>query len=310
MNRLISIIIPTFNRADVLEEMLKSVLAQTYGNWECLIIDDGSTDNTENVLQSYLVIDSRFSLFKRDEKYLKGPSGCRNMGIDMCKGDYIIFFDSDDIVHPQLLAICMDRLEKNEILFCNFEKIPFNKEFLPSCFQPLTKGNSTLINIKNIEEIVTQKLGFACCTILWDKKVIKGNYFNETLSYAEEWEFYIRLMCEDIKGIHIDNVLYYHRKHSTSNTAEFWNSNTLRVASKIRAIKLVIDILKEKELLTISIVKYFIRWGFQFQKREIIEYVLKKSEASTLDMLKYKLGYFCYPLLKSVFKLKGKILKL
>ena len=286
--------------------MLNSVIEQTFENWECIIIDDGSTDDTENYIEGLIGNDSRFSFIERDSNYLKGPSGCRNYGIDICKGDYIIFFDSDDIVHPRLLETCVDLMKTKGIQFCNFEKKPFYADFVPQNSRISNEVNPTPIDINSIEEIVTQKLGFACCTILWDKNVLKGNHFNETLSYAEEWEFYIRLMSANIQGIHIDDVLYYHRKHRNSNTAEFWNSDPVRVASKVKAIKLVVNHLKKKKLLNDRLLKYFIRWGFQFKKPEIINYTLKQSDSGLFKFLKYKIGYLFYPLIKPVFNLKSK----
>lgn len=71
MKPLVSIIIPTYNRAHLIGETLDSVLAQTYINWECIIVDDRSTDDTKEVIDSYLYGDVRFSYFKRPEKYFK-----------------------------------------------------------------------------------------------------------------------------------------------------------------------------------------------------------------------------------------------
>jgi|TARA_R100000501_G_C2619658_1_gene112968 glycosyltransferase involved in cell wall biosynthesis len=304
---IVSIIMPTYNRAGLIRETLYAVRKQTFKRWECIIIDDGSTDETKKIIKPITKKDNRFSLIERDSKYRKGPSGCRNLGIDICKGDYIIFFDSDDIVHPQLLEICVNWMELKDIQFCNFEKTPFLGEF-KNVFPNYTGNDKPqLINIENIEEIVTQKLGFACCTIMWDKKVLKGKYFNESLSYAEEWEFYIRLMSEKLSGIHIDTILYYHRKHPNSNTAEFWENNPIRKASKVHAVKLVIDNLKEHNLFKESLVKHFFRLGFQIKEPEIINYTLRQTSPGIFKKLKYKVGYTFYPILKRFFKLKAKV---
>ena len=80
MNKLISIIIPTFNRAHLILHTLESIKNQTYNEWECIIVDDGSTDNTEDVLKKYIDTDSRFRYFKRPLNHTKGPSSCRNFG--------------------------------------------------------------------------------------------------------------------------------------------------------------------------------------------------------------------------------------
>ena len=85
-NRLISIIIPIFNRASLLSETLDSILAQTYSHWECIIVDDGSTDNTQDVIDRYLKLDSRFRCFSRPSNRPKGANACRNFGYEKSKG--------------------------------------------------------------------------------------------------------------------------------------------------------------------------------------------------------------------------------
>lgn len=98
MNNLISVIIPTFNRASLIGETLDSVLSQTYNNWECIIVDDGSTDGTKEAIEVYSTNDKRFKYFQRPTDRKKGASPCRNYGLEMAKGDYIQFLDSDDLL--------------------------------------------------------------------------------------------------------------------------------------------------------------------------------------------------------------------
>ena len=89
---MISIIMATYNRAHFIKESLDSILNQSYENWECIIIDDGGMDNTAEVIDPILEGDSRFKFFQREKKYIKGLPGCRNMGLDLSVGDYIVFF--------------------------------------------------------------------------------------------------------------------------------------------------------------------------------------------------------------------------
>lgn len=98
MNSLVSIVIPNYNRESLIRETLDSVLAQSYSNWECLIVDDGSTDNSVEVILEYTKKDSRFKFMQRPSNHLKGANACRNIGMQKAKGDYIIFFDSDDLM--------------------------------------------------------------------------------------------------------------------------------------------------------------------------------------------------------------------
>ncbi len=94
---LVSIIIPTYNRAHLIGETLDSVLAQTYQNWECIIVDDGSSDNTDEVVGAYVAKDSRFKYYHRPDEHLPGGNGARNYGFKMSKGEYVNWLDSDDL---------------------------------------------------------------------------------------------------------------------------------------------------------------------------------------------------------------------
>ncbi len=304
----VSIIMPTFNRANLISESLNSILAQTFVNWECIIVDDGSTDNTKEILQPYLEKDVRFNYVERSSNYSKGPSGCRNMGIDLSKGIYLIYFDSDDIIHPENLQTCFDVISKGDYKFCRYDKTPFIGKWEGNSFtnEPFEIEEFSL---KDIAKMVTMEYGFACCTVMWKKCCLNGKRFNEELTYAEEWEFYTRLLIQDITGASINKTLYYNRKHPNSNTGEFWNNDPVRRDSNLKAVKLVINNLSKKGLLSPNLVQYFISTGFFLKEISVIEDVLKYSNAGTLKRLKYLWGFRIYPVLKPFFNLKAKLKK-
>ena len=104
---LISVIIPTFNRVEFISEAIDSVLSQTYSNFEIIVVDDGSTDNTKQLLTKY---GSRITY---DFQENKGVSSARNKGLDIAKGEWIAFLDSDDIWLPEKLSLQMQDLEQH-----------------------------------------------------------------------------------------------------------------------------------------------------------------------------------------------------
>jgi len=110
---LVSIIIPTYNRAHLIGETLDSVLAQTYSHWECIVVDDGSTDNTAEVVQSYLDKNPRFQYHHRPKKRLKGANACRNYGLKIIKGDFFLFLDDDDLLADFSLSNRMKTISLN-----------------------------------------------------------------------------------------------------------------------------------------------------------------------------------------------------
>ena len=130
----ISIIMATYNRAHFIVETLQSIQKQIFENFECLIIDDGGTDNTLEVIQPIIGNDKRFLFLKRTEKYKKGLPGCRNYGLDIAKGNYIIFFDDDDIIHSQNLATTIQILKNEDFDFCCYQKESFINEVFFRCW--------------------------------------------------------------------------------------------------------------------------------------------------------------------------------
>ena len=94
---LISIIIPAYNRADLIVETLDSVSKQSFQDWECLVVDDGSEDDTVHVVQQFMENDKRFRFFKRPDEFKNGGSGAKNYGIQQSEGKYLMFLDSDDL---------------------------------------------------------------------------------------------------------------------------------------------------------------------------------------------------------------------
>lgn len=110
-NPLVSIIIPTYNRAHLISETLDSITAQIYTNWECIVVDDGSTDGTDRLVDDYVKKDNRFKYFINERT--KGAQGARNTGLLNAKGDYIQFFDSDDIMYPKHLKIKVEAFHQN-----------------------------------------------------------------------------------------------------------------------------------------------------------------------------------------------------
>lgn len=109
---LISIIIPFFNRATIIQNCLHSLLHQTYTNWEAIVVNDKSTDETENKIKTLCLKDTRIKyLFNNGSK---GACACRNLGLHNASGDYIIFLDSDDFLQPFSLQQRLIQIQTNK----------------------------------------------------------------------------------------------------------------------------------------------------------------------------------------------------
>lgn len=303
----VTIVMATYNRAHFIVETLQSIHNQAFTNWECLIIDDGGSDNTTEVIAPVIKQDKRFHLLKRPDVYLKGLPGCRNYGIDLAKGKFIIFFDDDDIVHPDNLKTCIEIFDKNDIDFCHYQKLPYSGRKPRIVSSPITIQQ--YLSKGDIEKVITQEIGLASCTVMWKKLCFENCRFNENLLYAEEWECYSRLITENFKGVVIDNTLYYNRKHPNSNTGEFYSNNLIRRASKKEAIRLITGNLADKNLLTSNLLKYLASLAIGFRDTELLNdiFVLSKINKNNKRFLQIK--YWLFPIWK-IYKRIGKKINL
>ncbi len=188
MNQLVSIIIPTFNRAYLILETLQSIINQSYQNWECLIIDDGSNDNTKEIIQNIIKKDSRFQYFERPINKQKGVSACRNIGFEKSKGEFINFVDSDDIVLPNHIETHLKHFSTNEIdiSITNAEIFIDRQEILKGYWaKNIIADDIILAMIKN-------DVLWAIGSVFWKKSSIKMQKpFLEDLISSEEWLFHI-----------------------------------------------------------------------------------------------------------------------
>lgn len=293
-------------------DTLISIKKQSFRDWECLIIDDDSEDATKDVLQGLLTSDKRFKYFRRPNYHKKGLPGSRNYGLERAEGDYIIFFDDDDYVHPENLKINLQLLEgKPKYQFCRYEKQAFfGNQFDLEQISIQDKIKTQEVNISDISQVIEGKLPFASCTVLWAKECFVDNKFNEDLQYAEEWELYSRILTTGALGISINKVLYFNRKHPESNTGEFWAKNQSRLDSKVKAARLIIKNLKSKGMLSKGLIQYFIRLSIFLKRPDLLKFTLNISKVPFYVKLKYLVGYKFYPFLRPVFLIKDKLLKL
>ncbi|WP_417872736.1 glycosyltransferase family 2 protein [Xanthomarina gelatinilytica] len=212
---LVSIIIPTYNRAHLISETLDSVLAQTYTNWECLVVDDGSTDATESLLHNYIEKDSRFQYHKRPDTHLPGGNGARNYGFELSKGEFIQWFDDDDVMLPEYLSFKLKGFLTDKIEFVIstgflVNESLKNKELIP------------LLDTQHIYKDYAQlKLLALTPSILFKRQFLNGiELFDETLIRGQEMDFFLRIFyTKSVDQYKIINVgLYLYRQHVTTKT--------------------------------------------------------------------------------------------
>lgn len=212
---LVSIIIPVFNRSDMTVETLKSIQNQSYPNFECLLVDDGSTDNSIAVIADFIKQDERFQLHIRPENKLKGANSCRNYGFEISRGEFINWFDSDDIMHPDFIKSKMAFFEDGDAVIA---KHCYFKDTIQNIvgYENRTKSSDNLF-----EDFVILKISWYTPDPLWRKSFLTGKkLFREELKKGQDRDLYIRLLMDDPKIIFVDEYLTYYRQHENtiSNT--------------------------------------------------------------------------------------------
>lgn len=304
-NPIVTIIMATYNREKYILETLLSIQNQTFLDWECLIIDDGGFDNTKEVIAILLEQDKRFRYLQRPDSYAKGPC-CRNYGLDIAKGDYIIFFDDDDIVHPQNLELCVSELADSSISFCRYIRNVFFDDF-DYIFDYSRTYTSFYIDINDVEKMLKNELHFNCCAVMWKRECFVNNRFDEKLMYAEEWELYSRILSLGYRGISIDKCLFSGRKHPNSSTGKFYRNDPVRRKSFSEAVLLVVLNLKEKKLLSYSLKRYFIARAIEFEEYNLFKDILNALDLPIFEKLKWQIFYAVLPLRLVLYRIKKSI---
>lgn len=190
MSKLISIVIPVYNRINLVKEMINSIIQQTYTKWELLLIDDGSEEETINDLIKFTQKDNRIFLFQRD-RLPKGAPTCRNIGLKNSNGEYIIFLDSDDLLSPIMLEQRVRFMEDNvDIDFGIFPSISF--------INKLGENNAWYKGVKicndDLKFLIDSYLPFLVVTNIYRRKSLidKNIYWDENLLSFQDAEFNIK----------------------------------------------------------------------------------------------------------------------
>ncbi|MFD2517938.1 glycosyltransferase family 2 protein [Salinimicrobium flavum] len=194
----VSIIVPSYNQAQYLGEALQSVLHQTYLNWECIIVDDGSQDKTKEVAELFISKDPRFKYFYQENR---GLSSARNFGIDKSVGSILLPLDADDKISGDYIEKALKVLQDDpsiKVVYCEAEK--FGKE-------------SGLWELETFSLFNLSRMNMIFCSALfrrveWER--VGG--FDENMKYGwEDWEFWISILKNggDVKKL--DFVGFYYR---------------------------------------------------------------------------------------------------
>lgn len=250
MTKRVSFIIPTHNYGHLIEYTLECLLNQSYAYWEAIIIDDGSTDNTEEVVKSFLDRDNRLTYFKQNNK---GVSSARNKGLSLANGYYIQFLDADDLITKDKVKLQIEFFEANkDVDICMVSTRFFHSSDESLLYTDFALKNEKIMPLINGNGYQTISTFIECNPTaihgpLFKKKHIeKVGIFNKNMRYVEDWDFWFRFAINNFRFGFLDasKALALVRVHADSATQQ---SDSIIVAQgEFR--KLVKNYLKKSSL--------------------------------------------------------------
>lgn len=260
---LISIIIPTYNRAHLLGETLDSILVQTFIDWECIVVDDGSTDASQAIFDSYKNKDPRFRFLSRPKNKPKGANACRNIGLQQANGTYIVFFDSDDLMTPDHLEVKYNAIKNSGYDYVITRTKFFNKD--SSQIDAYYKFDQFEITPHNY---VTQKINWLTLDVCIKSELAKAVVFNEQLQSGQEFNYFSKLVHLSVNYFYLDKVVSLRRHHENSIRAGLKSKDELYASYFNSSWHTYIDL----KVIT---------------KKKTLQYLIKNCARFTMDQLQF-----------------------
>lgn len=290
---MVSVIVPIYNSSLFLERCIDSIIAQTSKDWELILVDDGSTDNSAEKCRDYANADSRIKyIFKENG----GVSSARNAGLDAARGEFVMFVDSDDAIAPNTLERVLCKQAEH-----NFDCVVWGCDQNGHIWAPGTDEEYEDISDfnKNFIRHLNTELLCPCWNKLFKRELINPR-FNESISHAEDFIFCLDYLkrCHNIAFIK-DPLYLYDVYVSGSSTHHFKESNLTALEMMQHS---VLDYIKQKEEYRLY-AKYVRDLTFQFrlllkdnampyaEKRSVIRGWLPNSFFRDLNVFRYNMDW-------------------
>lgn len=292
MSDLVSIIIPVYNREAYLRPTLQSIQTQTYGNWECFLVDDHSTDTSLYILKEFEKEDPRFKVLVRPHSRPKGANACRNYGFEKASGKYINWFDSDDLMEPDFIRNKVAALDAQTDIVLSKTKIYYVTD-QTEVFEKRTNLTSNLL-----EDFITRKISWYLPDPMYAKTFLDRHnlVFDEQLLGGQDRDFFQRILLNEPKMIVIDDYLTTYVKHGASISEKIYKQGNFKITqSRVCALISYIQTLKSKGKLS-PLLKTF--YATELRKMIPLVYRDSKTTQSILKML-MRLSSFNFETLKN-----------
>ncbi|MBP3431789.1 MAG: glycosyltransferase family 2 protein [Clostridia bacterium] len=298
---LISVIVPCYNVGKYLDDCLESLAQQTYENYEVICVNDGSKDNTLDVIKAFCETHEKFRFVDQQNR---GLSGARNSGIAVAKGKYLCFVDSDDLVAPEYIETLHSTLTTSnaDISCCRFIRV--KDEFKYKNFKP-KKEKEKILSFEGTEDILVQLLSCKLlCFSVWNK-LYKREYlekiesfpyvFDEKVLFWEDISFNIKYFQFCKTAVYSSKKLYLYRKRGGSLMRSRFNE---RMLTLFRGLDAGVEICKDTlpiatqyvnaTICCASLEMLFRMFHARYQNSQNVVEMYKRAKATLKDLRKSK----------------------
>lgn len=240
----VSVVVPLYNRADLVLETLWSIALQSLNSLEAIIVDDGSTDGGAEAVGEFCKSDPRFRLLRRVSTE-RGAPVCRNAGFESSTGDYIVFLDSDDLLSVDCLAervAYLDAHENTDVLVSQgliFEKVPGDSRLL---------WNKCEYSVSNLtERFLNQDMPWANGGATWRRSALrKTGSWNTQLRCFQDWELHLRACILGLQIEVLPRPDFYIRRTDSSEQISHSHNTMPHIESRIQALESIVSLLESK----------------------------------------------------------------
>ncbi len=246
---LVSIIVPIYNVQDYLDACMQSLMRQTYSNVEIILVNDGSLDASGQMCDDYQRSDNRIVAVHKKNG---GLSDARNVGLDICKGEYITFVDSDDVVHHQYIEMLLNSISDSDFVYCDYRIFVEDNKISPSL-----KTESGSIKQFPAQDAYSKLMQFddALIVVAWNKlyrRHIWGNLRYKVGVLYEDEHIIHHIIYRSEKISFLDNILVYYRQREQSITSNKGEAKSFldKLAAYYNRYRFFIDQGMEKEAST------------------------------------------------------------
>ena len=309
----VSVIIPSYNNSFLLSEMIECIVKQTLDSWELIIVDDNSTDNTQQIVESYIKQDSRIKLIIRNREP-KGSATCRNIGFNDSIGKYVIHFDADDLISSTCLEKRVLFMDNNpEIDYASFPAKVFVDKTMLTHYS--NKGRLYGIERKKKDLLTCFLIAdypFSTWNNIYRKDSIYSYSWDEKVKIYTDFSFIIPCILHGLKHKFSNSkeIDYYYRQQGNSQnmcssfvSQEKCDSTIYLFKKTLEEIKLRSDYNKRKKEFSIFIVLHYERLIIDGEKQNVSEY---------LDFCRAYYNFLSFTLFlisKTLLPVKNKVIK-